>query len=69
MREPENTYATDVATRDDTRSADKGSTNVRYDGTVKVRHNHYIKLPRLGDKLHRAVQDRYEYLKTDQKNL
>ena len=48
------TYAADVAARNDTWTADQGSTNVGDDGTVQVGHDHNIKLARLGDKLHGA---------------
>ena len=49
------TYASDVASWDDTRSTDKGGTNVGHDSAVQVRHDHDIELGRAGNELHGAA--------------
>ena len=49
------THTSNVATRDDTRSTDKSSTNVGNNGTVKVRHDHDVKLCWASDQLHGAT--------------
>ena len=37
-------YTTDVAARDYTRTTDEGSTNVRHNSAVQIRHDHDIEL-------------------------
>lgn len=48
-------FAAHVAARNNTRTTDEGSANVRQDTTVQVGHNHDIKLLGAGDSLHRSV--------------
>ena len=52
------TYRSDVTSRDDTGSTDKGGTNVGNDGTVEVGHDHNVELLGLSDQLHGAVGSR-----------
>ena len=51
--------AAHVASGDDTGAADKTSTNVGQDTSVKVGHHHNIELLRPGDALHRSVVDNH----------
>jgi hypothetical protein len=46
---------THVATGDETRSTNEGSTHVRQDTSVQVRHDHHVKLLGAGNSLHRGV--------------
>jgi hypothetical protein len=46
------TYASNVATRDNARTTNEGSTNVRDNRAVKVRHDHHVELAGLSHKLH-----------------
>lgn len=50
-----NPYPTNVAAWHDTRSTNESCTNIRDDRAVQVRHDHYVKLARLRDELHRAI--------------
>lgn len=46
------TYTADVASWNNTRSADKCGANVGNDGTVQIGHDHDIELARFGHQLH-----------------
>jgi hypothetical protein len=50
-------FAAHVAARDDTRSSNKASSDVGQDTTVKIGHDHNIKLLWPGNALHRCVVD------------
>ena len=49
------TYRSNVTPWDDTGSTDEGGANVGNDGTIKVRHDHNVKLLRFGDQLHGTI--------------
>lgn len=51
--------ATNVASRNNTGSTNKSSTNVGQDTTVQVRHNHNIELLWPGDSLHGGIVDNH----------
>ena len=46
------TYASNVAARDDTRTANESGADVRDDGTIQVGHDHHVELLRTSHKLH-----------------
>ena len=50
----ESNIPSDVGSRNNSRSSDKGSSDVGNDVSVKVGHDHDVELVRLGDKLHGA---------------
>lgn len=50
------THGSNVASRNNTRSTNKGSTDVRDDGAVKIGHDHDVELTRLRDKLHGSMR-------------
>lgn len=57
------TYSANVASGDDTGTADEGGTNVGGDVAVQVGHDHDVKLLRLGDELHGAFGSRKSALR------
>lgn len=49
------TYRSNVASWDDTRPTNEGGANVGNDGTIEIRHDHYVELLGLSDQLHGTI--------------